>query len=376
MSEEVVSGEAVGEAVPVRGDPVPQPRRRRGWIRPMHVLVALAFAVVVVPATTGGYNDYVQFVMTLVGINIILVTSLNLINGYMGEFSVGHAAFMGVGAYATSLLTVWLVADDNVFGEHLVPEAASLVVFPVALVLGGVAAAIFSLLVAIPSFRTRGDYLAVITLAVNFIFKSVIENLNSIGGPRGFLGMGSVVNTMEDVADLPWLLIWTFIAAVTGVALIHNLVHSTLGKGIVGIRDDEIAASVMGVNTRKMKVTAFMLGCGLAGVAGGLHAHLLGYINPQSYFILQSTLVLVMVYLGGMGSLSGSVISAIGFTLLLEWTREYGLMRWMVIPLVLILLMRFRPTGLMGDRELPDVVPGLRRFFPSRDERLAEDGAP
>ncbi len=373
MSTDCVS---TAEAVGVRRRD--RTRRRRRWLglRPIHVVIAVAFAVVVVPATTGAYNDYVQFVMTLVGINIILVTSLNLINGYMGEFSVGHAAFMGVGAYATSLFTVWLVADDNVFGEHLVPAGASLIVFPVGLVLGGVAAAIFSLLVAIPSFRTRGDYLAVITLAVNFIFKSVIENLNSIGGPRGFLGMGSVVNTMRDVADLPWLLIWTFIAAVTGVALIHNLVNSTLGKGIVGIRDDEIAASVMTVNTRKMKVTAFMLGCGLAGVAGGLHAHLLGYINPQSYFLLQSTLVLVMVYLGGMGSLSGSVISAIGFTLLLEWTRDYGLKRWVVIPLVLILLMRFRPSGLMGDRELPQVVPGLRRFFPSRDDRLMEDAAP
>lgn len=341
--------------------------------RPIHGLIALAFAVVVVPASTGAYNDYVQFLMTLVGINIILVSSLNLINGYMGEFSVGHAAFMGVGAYGTSLLTVWLVAQDNVFGAPVVPSAVSLLVFPLALVLGGVAAAVFSLLVAIPSFRTRGDYLAVITLAVNFIFKSVIENLDVIGGPRGFLGMGSVLNTMNDVADLPWLLIWTFIAAVSAVAIIHNLVGSTLGKGIVGIRDDEIAASVMTVNTRKMKMTAFMLGCGLAGVAGGLHAHLLGFINPSSYFILQSTLILVMVYLGGMASLSGSVISAVAFTLLLEWTREYGLMRWIAVPLILILLMRFRPSGLMGDRELPRVVPGLRRLFPSRDDRLAEE---
>jgi branched-chain amino acid transport system permease protein len=341
--------------------------------RPIHGVIVLAFAVTVVPAALGAYNTYVQFVITLVGINVILVTSLNLINGYMGEFSVGHAAFMGVGAYSTSLLTVWLVAQDNVFGAPVVPSGASLIVFPVGLLLGGVAAALFSLLVAIPSFRTRGDYLAVITLAVNFIFKSVIENLDAIGGPRGFLGMGGVLRTMTDVVDVPWLLIWTFIAAVGSIAIIHNFVGSTLGKGIVGIRDDEIAAEVMTVNTRQLKVTAFMLGCGLAGVAGGLHAHLIGFINPSSYFLLQSTLILVMVYLGGMASLSGSVISAVGFTLLLEYTRELGLLRWLFVPLILIVLMRFRPSGLMGDRELPGVVPGLRRLFPSRDDRLAED---
>jgi branched-chain amino acid transport system permease protein len=185
--------------------------------------------------------------------------------------------------------------------------------------------------------------------------------------------MGGVLRTMTDVVDVPWLLIWTFIAAVGSIAIIHNFVGSTLGKGIVGIRDDEIAAEVMTVNTRQLKVTAFMLGCGLAGVAGGLHAHLIGFINPSSYFLLQSTLILVMVYLGGMASLSGSVISAVGFTLLLEYTRELGLLRWLFVPLILIVLMRFRPSGLMGDRELPGVVPGLRRLFPSRDDRLAED---
>src|SRR5690606_13597610 len=141
--------------------------------------------------------------------------------------------------------------------------------------------------------------------------------------------------------------------------------NSTLGKGVVAIRDDEIAAEVMTVDTRRLKMIVFLLGCGLAGVAGGLHAHLLGFINPASYFILQSVMVLVMVYLGGMGSLNGSVVSAIGFTLLLEFLRPMGVVRWVAIPLLLILLMLFRPTGLMGDRELPDVFPRLRRYFPS-----------
>lgn len=338
----------------------------------LHIVAAVVFLVTVVPAWLGVYNSYIQLVLTLIGINIILTASLNLINGYMGEFSVGHAAFMGVGAYVASLLTVWLVAQDNVFGAPLLPSGMSLLVFPIALVIGGVAAALFSLLVAIPSFRTRGDYLAVITLAVNFIFKSIIENVDAIGGPRGFMGMGGVNSVMTAVIDAPWLLIWTFVSTLLTLIVIRNFVTSTTGKGIVAIREDEIAAELMTVNTRGLKVVAFMLACGLAGIAGGLHAHLLGFVNPSSYFILQSTLVLVMVYLGGMGSLSGSIISAIGFTILLELLREWPLYRWVLIPLLLIAIMLFRPTGIMGDRELYDFFPRLKKYFRPAEEQLLQ----
>lgn len=339
----------------------------------MKVLIALVFVLTVMPSWAGAYSGYVQFLIVLVGINVILATSLNLINGYMGEFSVGHAAFMGVGAYACSLVTVWLLTEDSVFGAAVLPPALAFVVFPAALVVGGLAAAVFSLLIAIPSFRTRGDYLAVITLAVGFIFKSVIENIGAIGGPRGFMGMGGVISAMARLVEAPWLMIWTFVATVLTVYIIHNFVNSTVGKGVVAIREDEIASEVMTVNTRRLKVIVFMLGCGLAGVAGGLHAHLLGFINPSSYFILQSVMVLVMVYLGGMGSLSGSIISAIGFTLLLELLRPLGVVRWVAIAFLLILLMLFRPTGLMGDKELPDVFPRLRRWFPDPEVTLMEE---
>lgn len=334
------------------------------------ILAGVVFLLTVIPSWLGLYNNYIQFLLVLIGVNIILTVSLNLINGYMGEFSVGHAAFMGVGAYVASLLTVWLLAEDNVFGPPLLPPALSILVFPLALLAGGLGAALFSLLVAIPSFRTRGDYLAIITLAANFIFKSLIENIGAIGGARGFMGMGAVNRVMTGVVDVPWLLIWTFAAVLFTIFVIRNFVTSTLGKGVVAIREDEIAAELMTVNTRRLKVAAFMLACGLAGVAGGLHAHLLGFINPSSYFILQSTQILVMVYLGGIGSLSGSVISAVGFTLLLEVLRPLGIYRWVLTPLLLILLMLFRPNGIMGDRELPDVFPRLRRYFASAEEAL------
>jgi branched-chain amino acid transport system permease protein len=145
-------------------------------------------------------------------------------------------------------------------------------------------------------------------------------------------------------------------------------VNSTFGRGLLAIRDDEIAAEIMGINTRRMKVAAFMLSSGLAGVAGGLFAHVLGYVNPGSFTIMKSTEIMVMVYLGGMGSLSGSVLSAIGFTVLLEFLRPLQVFKWVLIPFLLIVLMLFRSEGLMGNRELTDLFPWLRRWFPARQE--------
>jgi branched-chain amino acid transport system permease protein len=333
------------------------------------LLYLLVCAAVVAGAQAGLFNAYVQLVIMYVGINIILSTSLNLINGYMGEFSVGHAGFMAVGAYITSILNVWLFTDSSVFGPSLLDPSSALYLFPVTLLAGGVGAALVGLLVAIPSFRTRGDYLAIITLAVNYIVKSSIENIQVIGGARGFMGMRNVVNSMKEVLDVPWVLIWILVFTGFTVWVLHRLVTSTYGKGIVAIRDDEIASEIMSVDTRHMKVVAFMLSSGLAGVAGGLFAHILGYINPGTFTIMKSTEILVMVYLGGMGSLSGSVLSAIGFTVILELFRPLQMAKWVVIPLLLILLMLFRPEGIMGHRELTDVFPRLRRFLAPQERR-------
>lgn len=315
-------------------------------------------------------TSYVQLVIMFIGINIILSSSLNLINGYMGEFSCGHAGFMAVGAYITSILNVWLFTSDRVFGPAVLPPSSAIFLFPVTLLIGGLAAALVGLLVAVPSFRTRGDYLAIITLAVNYIVKSSVENIQVIGGARGFMGMSKVVNSMKDVVDLPWVMIWILIAVGLSVLIIYRLVNSSYGKGIVAIRDDEIAAEIMSVDTQRMKMVAFMLSSGLAGIAGGLFAHILGYINPGSFTIMKSTEVMVMVYLGGMGSLSGSVMSAVGFTLLLEVLRPLQVFKWVAIPLLLIILMLFRHEGIMGNRELTDVFPKLRRAFSPKERAV------
>ncbi len=335
------------------------------------VLGCFTFFVFVGLSWSGAVSAYVQLVIMFMGINIMMSSSLNLINGYMGEFSCGHAGFMAIGAYASSLLTVWFFTKGSVFGANLLPPGMSVFLFPFILIGGGLVAGLAGLMVAIPSFRTRGDYLAIITLAVNYIVKSGIENVQAIGGARGFMGMSRVVNEMKEVWDIPWMMIWTCIFVFLTLAVIKRFVSSTYGKGIIAIREDEIAAEIMSVNTRRAKMVAFMLSSGLAGIAGGLLAHILGYINPGSFTIMKSTEALVMVYLGGMGSLSGSVLSAVLLTVALEVLRPLQVLKWVVGPLILVLLMLFRTEGLLGHRELTDVFPRLKKIFGSREDRVA-----
>jgi branched-chain amino acid transport system permease protein len=229
--------------------------------------------------------------------------------------------------------------------------------------IGAGCAALAGLLVAIPSFRTRGDYLAIITIAANFIIITLVVNLDFIGGPRGFMGMTGVIRSMENVLDIPWMLVWIFGGMVLTLSILRRFVDSTLGKGVVAVCQDEVAAEIMSVNTNRMKLLAFMISSGLAGLAGGLFAHDYGYINPNTFGIMKSTECMVMVYLGGMGSLSGSVLAAVLFTLLLESLRGLQILKWVIVPFLLIVLMQFRPEGLLGNRELSDIFPKLKRFY-------------
>jgi branched-chain amino acid transport system permease protein len=320
---------------------------RAFWNRWGFILtLLLIFPLAILLPRFGIINPYIDLVLKYIGINIILTISLNLVNGYMGEFSVGHAGFMAIGAYVASLLTVWLF-----------PRAAGSFLFPVALLAGGVAAGIAGLGIAFPSFRTRGDYLAIVTLAFNMIIKSVLENLDVIGGPRGFMGM-------EKLTTLWWVYIWVIIT----VFLARNYVFSNFGRGVLSLREDEIASGLVSVNTRQVKVLTFVFSAFLAGIAGGLFAHELQFINPRSFTILKSTDMLVMVYLGGIGSLGGSILGATVFTVVMEGLRtvlqQIGISqewRLVVAPLMLILLMIFRPYGIMGLREFRFLIPRKER---------------
>lgn len=316
-------------------------------------------------------NNYFQTIIVTICINIIMSASLNIVNGYMGEFSCGHGGFMATGAYVSSVISLILFKDGNsITGSALLPESLSILGFPLSIIAGGLGAMLVSLIVAIPSFKTRDDYLAIITVAANFIVTTAINNIPAVGASRGLMGMKSVMSSMADVVDVPWILVWGLVFAVLSILSIYYLMNSTLGKGISAVRYDEISAEIMSVDTNRMKLIAFTFSSFLAGIAGGLFAHLLGFINPSSFGIMKSTESLVMVYLGGMGSLSGSVLSAVIFTILLELLRPAQIWKWVIIPLILILIMEFHPEGIMGSKELTHFFPFLKKLFPANKNQI------
>ena len=285
-------------------------------------------------------SDYRLLVIKLAMIAIMLTLSINVINGYMGEFSCSHPGFMAIGAYTASTITLLLFANDKLFGTALLPEALGFYFFPLALFAGGIAAALGALVIAVPSFRTRGDYLAIISLAFLFIVKSLIENLEFVGGPRG-------MSSQPDYANLPMV----FVVMVLCIWIINNFVRSTMGKALNAVRDNELAAEAMTVNTRKTKIITFMFGAFWAGVAGGLFAHILRYVNPGSFGIQRLAEILAMVYFGGLNSVTGSIVGALSINILSEALRPLEIYKWIIIPLLLIIVMLVRPTGLIAFTE-------------------------
>ena len=274
------------------------------------------------------FNSYWLFICYDIAINVILAVSLNLINGYTGQFSLGHAGFMAIGAYTAAVIT-------NQFGElNLFLSGA---VFLSALLAGGLLAALGGLLVGIPTLRLRGDYLAIVTLGFGEIIRVVLQNMNSVGGARGL----SVTHGWTNF-------FWAFGFAAVTVYVVTALVHSTYGRGFIAVRDDEVAASAMGINATKYKVTAFVIGAFFAGIAGGLYAHSKQFITPGGFNFMQSITFVVMVILGGMGNTVGVIIAAVLLTLLPEFLRPVAEYRMIIYSLVLIILMLTRPQGLFS----------------------------
>lgn len=290
---------------------------------------------------SGHIDDYVVGVLVLIGINIILATSLNLVNGHTGQFSLGHAGFMAVGAYASSVVTLFYGATLlKLFGGP--GPLANQLVFAIALVAGGLAAAVAGLLVGVPSLRLRGDYLAIVTLGFGEIIRVVVQNTEAVGGPRGLNMIPGFTN-----------LFWTFALAALTIYVIASLVDSTYGRGFLAVRDDEVAAEAMGINTTRYKVLAFALGSFFAGIAGALYAHYITYISPGGFDFMKSVEVVVMVILGGMGSTVGVVLAAILLTVLNEFLREAEQYRMIIFALLLIVMMILRPQGLLGGVRWP-----------------------
>ncbi len=275
-------------------------------------------------------NSYWLFVGYDIGVNIILAVSLNLINGYTGQFSLGHAGFMAVGAYTAAVIT-------NQFGDLNTFFAGA--VFLGALLAGGLVAAVTGLLVGIPTLRLRGDYLAIVTLGFGEIIRVIFQNMNAVGGARGLSVSHGWTNFF-----------WAFGFAAVTVYVVTALVHSTYGRGFIAVRDDEVAASAMGINPTKYKVTAFVIGAFFAGIAGGLYAHSKQFITPGGFNFMESIAIVVMVILGGMGNTIGVILAAVLLTLLPEFLRPVAEYRMIIYSLLLIVLMLTRPQGLFAFR--------------------------
>ena len=298
--------------------------------RSQQILLGVLAVAAGAAALAGRMDPYFLDVAMGVGIAITLAASLNLINGFTGQFSLGHAGFMAVGAYTSALLTTNLAPRLG-----LAPGVIAWGIFPLSLAAGGLIAAVAGIAVGAPSLRLKGDYLAIVTLGFGEIIKVLLQNLEFAGGARGLFGIPSHTN-----------LFWTFGAAAVTVYVVWALVNSTYGRGFLAVADDEIAAEAMGLNTTRYKITAFVVGSFFAGVAGGLYAHLKGYLNPTGFDFNKSIEIVVMVILGGMGRHVGVVIAAIVLTVLSEGLRRFGDYRMIVYSVLLVTLMLTRPQGL------------------------------
>jgi len=348
-------------------------QRRAWWLRDLIYLVVFV-AVLIGITYLLDYAEsfypairYYHRILVLMGINITLAVSLNIINGHAGQFSLGHAGFMAIGAYFAAFLSVYYLAPyvgkfPETATAHWLLQNAMLVL---AVLLGGAFAALSGYVVGLPSLRLRGDYLAIVTLGFGEIIRVLILNIEKIGAARGFSGIPAWSNFF-----------WVFFFAGLTILVSNRLINSSVGRAFLAVREDQIAAESMGVDTTRFKVKAFIIGSSFAGIAGGLFAHYTpAYLNPTMFTFIRSFELVAMVVLGGLGSISGSVVAAVILTFLpegLRFVKDYMPggrdPRMVIYSLMLITLMLTRPQGLFGRRELWD-------FLPKRKDALPRDPA-
>ena len=335
------------------------PRGLRGlapFLIAIPILAALQLAVSGMP--------FLVYIASIVGVNIILAVSLNIVNGMTGQFSIGHAGFMAVGAYIAGKFSLQL-RDVAISGLPIALSDQVLLV--AALLIGGSCAALCGFIVGLPSLRLKGDYLAIVTLGFGEIIRVIVQNTEAFGRALGLSGI-------PQRASFFMVYFWVFLTVVVA----RRIAASTHGRSLWAIREDEVAAEAMGVNTTGYKVRSFVISAFFAGVAGGLFAHFVPIIDPGSFTFVKSIEVVVMVVAGGLGSTTGAILAAIVLTLLPEAMRtafialsggqaslaqKVDQIRMPIYGMLLVLLMLLRPQGLFGNREIWDVLP---RWFARR----------
>lgn len=301
--------------------------------------ILLTFAAIQGLMSLGILNSFYQITIATICINIILAVSLNLVTGFTGQFSLGHAGFMSIGAYVCAIIMM---------------RMPTTVGFLLGVIAGAFAAAFVGILIGIPTLRLKGDYLAIATLGMAEIVRVVFLNMEITNGAAGLNGIPRFAN---------WL--WLCFFTVATILIINNFIRSSQGRACISIREDEIAAEAMGINTTKYKVMAFALGAFFAGVAGALYASYFYFLKPDLFGFLKSIDILVIVVLGGMGSITGSIVAAILLAVLTTFLQSFTAVRMIVYAIILVVIMIFRPQGLMGSKEITDVFK-----FRKKDDRI------
>ena len=311
-------------------------------------VLAASYLIVLLLISVGVINAYIQATLVTICVNIMLAVSLNLVTGFTGQLSLGHAGFMAVGAYSTALITISI---PTVWG------------FILGLITGGVLAALLGFLIGVPTLRLRGDYLAIATLGMAEIIRVILLNVGFTNGAAGLSGIPQFVN---------WS--WLFVLTAGTVVLISNFINSRQGRGSLAVREDEIAAESIGVRSTKVKTMAFMVGAFFGAIAGGVYASYFYFLKPDLFGFMQSINILVIVVLGGLGSVSGSIIAAVLLAIVSSMLQPFPEVRMIIYSAVLVLLMVFRPQGIMGSKELSLKL--LGRIIPRRHkENDATEGA-
>ncbi|QSX08984.1 branched-chain amino acid ABC transporter permease [Alkalibacter rhizosphaerae] len=318
------------------------------------IAVAALYAILQLMMSNNIINRYYQGILVFICINVIVASSLNLTLGFLGQLALGHAGFMAVGAYASALLSIYFRTLELPVWLHL----------GLVLLFGGFVAAAIGYLIGLPALRLRGDYLAIITLGFGEIIRVVINNLKFTGGAQGLSGIPKLATFTNSY----WI-------AVLTLALLYALLRSRHGRAIISIREDEIAAEAVGINTVRYKALGFTISAFFAGIGGGLFAHYMAYLDPMIFNFMKSVEIVVIVVLGGMGSLTGTILAATVLTSMPELLRGFAEYRLLIYSFVLVVMMIFRPQGIFGTAEfsLESMISSPKGFFKSVRKKASGD---
>ena len=307
------------------------------------VIIAVIYGILIGLISAGVINEFVTQIITQIGINLMVAVGLNLVIGFTGQFSFGSAGFMAIGAYASAIVSA-----------RLAPTWGTIFL---SMLIGAVVAGIVAVIVGYPTLRLKGDYLAIATLGVSEIIRILIMNGGDL--TNGAAGLSGIVLFTS------WGM--TFIFAVLVIIFVLNFIYSPSGRATLSVREDEIASESMGVNVTRVKVIAFTLGAMVTAIAGSLYAGFIGTVTPKDFTWMKSVDALIIVVLGGLGSITGTIIAAVILGLLNMFLQDFGAIRMIIYSLVLILVMIFRPGGLLGTWEFK-----LSRFFNKKENKEAK----